>query len=118
MSEVQAALALRGATIHQAVSGDAGCPGSSLHSNAARLAIPVTGDDTRYEVFLFRWRRQSDFDAAAEAFSDCLDAYVAEGAGDLVIETLEVPPWRAYGPAWSDQLRDLVEGALHDVGGG
>ncbi|HEY7598748.1 MAG TPA: hypothetical protein VH741_02385 [Candidatus Limnocylindrales bacterium] len=118
MSEVQAALALRGATIHEAVSGDPGCPGSELHSNAARLELSVVGDDQRYEVYLFRWRRPADFDAAGQAFASCVDAYVGEAAGDLTIDTLERPPWRAYGPAWSEQLRDVVDGALRDVGGG
>ena len=118
MSEVQAALALRGATIHEAVSGDAGCPGSTLHSNAARLALSVIGDDQRYEVYLFRWRRPADFGAAAGTFNDCIDAYAAQTAGDVFIDALEVAPWRAYGPGWSEDLRTALENSLRAAGGG
>jgi hypothetical protein len=118
MSEVLAGLALGGATVHEQVSGDAGCPGSELHSNAARLSLSLPGDEQRYEVFLFRWRRSADFGAAAGAFNDCIDAYAAQTAGDVFIDALEVAPWRAYGPGWSEDLRTALENSLRAAGGG
>ena len=120
MSAIQAALALRGATIHEAVSGDAGCPSvAGVHQNAARFEISLAADVyQRYEVFLFRWRRPSDFAAAEQPFSDCVDEYTAGLTGDVPVDGLEVEPWRAYGPGWSPDLMDLIESALRDVGGG
>lgn len=119
MSAVQAALALRGATIHGAVSGDAGCPGvPGVHSNAARFEISLGGDDQRYEVFLFRWRRAADFANGAQPFSDCVDEYAAGVDGEVPIDGLEVEPWRAYGPGWSEELTQVIEAALRDVKGG
>ena len=120
MSAIQAALALRGATIHAAVSGDAGCPSvPGIHQNAARFELSLAGDAGQpSEVFLFRWRRASDFAAAEQAFSDCVDEYTAGIAGDVPIDGLEVEPWRAYGPGWSPDLLELLESALRDVGGG
>jgi hypothetical protein len=118
MGAVLAGLALGGATVHQQVSGDAGCPGSELHSNAARLSLSLAGEEQRYEVFLFRWRRPADFAAAAPAFADCIDAYAALTSGDVFIDGLEIEPWRAYGPEWSEELRATLENALRAAGGG
>ena len=119
MSAIQAALALRGATIHDAVSGDAGCPSvPGIHQNAARFVISLAGDAQTYEIHLFRWRRPADFAAAAQPFRDCVDEYAAGIAGDVAIDTVEVEPWRAYGPGWSQELSELLDSALRDVGGG
>jgi hypothetical protein len=119
LSAVQAALALRGATIHSVVSGDAGCPSvPRLHSNAARFEISLaSAPDERYDVYLFRWRRPADFAAAEQPFSDCVDEYAAGVAGDVPIDGLDVEPWRAYGPGWSEELLALIEDALRDVRG-
>jgi hypothetical protein len=117
MDEVLPALALRGATIHQSVSGDAGCPGSALHSNAARLEISVAGDETRYSVYLFRWRRPVHFEAAAQPFSRCVDEFLAQSDGEVPIDGVEAAPWRAYGPGWSEEVLLIVEEALHDLAG-
>jgi hypothetical protein len=118
MAEVLPALALRGATVHEVVSGDAGCPGSTLRSNVARLDVSVAGAEARYAVYLFRWRRAADFAAAAGAFSDCVDEFVAEADGEVTIDGVEIAPWRAYGPGWSEELRLLIEEALSDLAGG
>jgi hypothetical protein len=109
-------LALRGATIQQAVSGDAGCPSVGLHGNAMRLGLTLdeSGDD--YEVYLFRWRRPADFEGAAGEFRDCLAEFASlHQATD--VEVLELAPWRAYGPAWGDDLSDVLEAALRSAGG-
>ena len=118
MSEVLPALALRGATIHQSVSGDPGCPGSPLHSNAVRLELSVADDPARYSVYLFRWRRPADFQAAAQPFSECIDEFLAQSDGEVPIDGVEAAPWRAYGPGWSEELLLIVEDALHDLAGG
>jgi hypothetical protein len=117
MNEALPALILRGATIHETVSGDAGCPGSSLRSNALRVVLSVPGDDNRYEVHLFRWRRAADFEAAARAFADCVEEYLAGAEGEVPIDEVEESPWRAYGPGWSEEILAIVEGALEEVGG-
>lgn len=109
-------LALRGATIHEAVSGDAGCPAVPLHGNAVRLELTLAEDDSDYEVFLFRWRRAGDYEAAAEEFEACLEDYARSSVG-VFVEVVELSPWRAYGPGWSDQLMTTLEEALRAAGG-
>lgn len=117
LTAVLGALALRGATIHQQVSGDAGCTDSELHGNAVRLELTLAGDQSRYQVFLFRWRRPADFTAAAASFSACVEANRVR-TGAAAIGTLEVRPWRAYGPTWSDRLHETLDAALRATGGG
>ncbi|HVM30680.1 MAG TPA: hypothetical protein VM305_07945 [Candidatus Limnocylindrales bacterium] len=117
MDDVLPALALRGATVHQSVSGDAGCPGSPLRSNAARLEISVAGDQQRYSVYLFRWRRPAHFEAAAQPFDQCLAEFLAQSDGEVPIDQVEAPPWRAYGPGWSEDVLVIVEDALRDLSG-
>ena len=118
LGAVQAALALRGVTVQQAVSGDAGCPGQQgLHDNAARFELSLAGEAQSYEVFLLRWRRPSDFDAAGDSFSACVDEYARQVQGDVALEVLEVPPYRAYGPGWSEELINVLRDALSDVAG-
>ena len=116
LDEALPALILRGATIHQTVSGDAGCPGAGLHSNAIRLELSLPQDPARYTVHLFRWRRSTDFDAAAPAFAECVNEFLRGSEGELPVDEVEARPWRAYGPAWSEDLRLLVEEALRDIG--
>jgi hypothetical protein len=116
LTAVLEALALRGATLRQAVSGDAGCPAAELHSNAVRFDLSLEASDTRYQVYLLRWRRPADFSAAADAFEACLDDYTSRGvAAD--IQFLELPPWRAYGSGWSEDLREVLEQSLRAAGG-
>ncbi|MDP8905550.1 MAG: hypothetical protein M3N29_09630 [Chloroflexota bacterium] len=109
------ALASRGATINQVVGGDAGCPDSTLHSNAARIGLRVDGRD--YEIHLFRWRRAADFEAATAAFDECVAAYAA-GTSSVSIEVVAVPPWRAFGSGWSRQVTETVREALQAAAAG
>jgi len=118
MSELLGALALRGATIHQQVSGDAGCADSTLHPNALRIDLTLAQDGTDYEVYLFRWRRPVDFDASADRFRACFGDYAGSIVGDVDVDSLEVRPWRAFGPAWTDELRRTLDDALRATGGG
>ena len=110
MTGVMSALVLRGVTIRQVVSGDAGCPGSGLHSNAARIDLTlVAGGD--HSVYLFRWRRRADFDAAAGTFADCAAQHAAESPA-AAADVVEVPPWRAYGTGWTRELNAILHEAL------
>ena len=117
LSAVLGALALRGATIHDQVSGDPGCADSDLHRNAVRLSLSVAGDPAIHEVYLFRWRRPADFAAAAAPFAACVADH-ASGAATASVQSMEVPPWRAYGAGWPPTLRTALGEALRAVGGG
>lgn len=111
------ALVLRGITVRGHVSGDPGCPGSILHSNAVRLDLALSDDPTIYPAYVFRWRRTADFDAAASTFGECVDEYVSLHP-DASVEGLEVAPWRTYGPGWPDRLSTALAEALGEAGGG
>lgn len=118
VTSVLEALALRGATIRQAISGDAGCPAvTALQGNALRLAVTLEGSDQDQDVYLFRWRRPAHFDQAATEFERCLADYGASNP-QIDVHALELSPWRAFGPNWSTELRRVVEESLRAAGGG
>ena len=117
MDDVIAELVLRGATVHNLTSGDAGCPSSSLHDNAVRFDVALGTQSVTHEVFLLRWRRTSDFEASAQAFEDCVNEYRALHPG-VQVSTLELDPWRAYGPTWGLDLSEILSAALAAAGGG
>jgi len=108
-------LALRGATIREAVSGDAGCSVAPLRGNAVRLALTLAGSPEQHELYLFRWRRPAQYDAAAADFTDCVEEYAASAEGE--VEVLELAPWRAFGRGWSDELAIVLEESLRAAGG-
>jgi hypothetical protein len=116
MTAVLEQLALHGASVIRTVSGDAGCADSALHSNAVRIDLTVDDMPSEQRVYLFRWRRPADFDAAADSFAGCVSGYSAPAEG--AVETVEVPPWRAFGPNWSDELRQALEAGLSAAAGG
>lgn len=115
LTAVEQELARRGVSVVNGVTGDAGCAGSDLHSNAVRLDVRL-GDEPLRSIHLFRWRRPAQFEDAADEFEACADVFAA--AGGAVPTILEVPPWRAFGAGWSDTLRTTVEDALRGAGGG
>jgi hypothetical protein len=117
MDDVIAELVLRGASVHNPTSGDAGCPSAGLHDNAVRFDIALGTQSSTREVYLLRWRRQSDFDGTAQSFADCVAEYRALHPG-VQVSTFELRPWRAYGPGWSPQLEQLLADALAAAGGG
>src|SRR5215210_4537710 len=117
MTDFLQALVLRGATIHEQVGGDAGCADSTLYGNALRLELTLAQDGNDYEVFVFRWRRPADFDASAERFGDCLEEFASGISGDANVESVEVRPWRAFGPGWSPELQTTLEQAIRATGG-
>jgi len=116
MDDVIAALVLRRLTIHRLVSGDPGCPGSDLHSNALRLEVAIDDRSATHEVYLFRWRRAADFAGSAQAFADCVAAYKALQPGTTVSQ-VDSEPWRAYGPGWAPDLAPKLLDAFQSVGG-
>lgn len=111
MDDFIAALVLQGVTVHRMTSGDPGCPGSDLHDNATHLEVAVGSQSALKSIYLFRWRRQSDFDAASQAFADCVAQYSAAINPVVEISRPELNPWRAYG-VWDPQLRTIVEQAM------
>ena len=116
MDDMIANLVLRGVTIHRLVSGDPGCPTSDLHDNAVHLEVSFAAQSSLKQIYLFQWRRASDFDAAAEAFNDCVAEYGETLPGVEVI-TVKASPWRAYGSFWGDDLRLVIENALREAAG-
>jgi len=116
MDDVIAQLVLRGATIHRLVSGDAGCPSSSLHDNAVHMEISLGSQSATHEIYLLRWRRPTDYDSAAQAFADCVAEYGSLDAAQTVSQ-VDSNPWRAYGPGWTPQVQQTLLDALHAAGG-
>jgi hypothetical protein len=109
--DVLAELAANGATVTDAVAGDAGCSDESLQDNARRLDLTLAADGKPYTVFLFRWRNQAEYAAASSAFYLCVSQY-ADHRGSVHVETVEVSPWRAYGPDWGRGMHDALQSAL------
>lgn len=117
LNDVIANLVLRGANVHNLVSGDPGCPTSALHDNALSLEVALGNQSALHQIYLFRWRRASDFDAAAQAFADCVAEYEALHPG-VEVGQLESSPWRAYGTLWTDELETIVRDAVLATEGG
>jgi hypothetical protein len=108
---------LRGAAITDQVAGDTGCSDPSLVGNAVRLDVRMPGESASSPVYIFRWRRESDFDAAASSFATCIADFTQRTAAPRVDQD-DADLWRAYGPNWSPSLRDAVAAAIHQAGGG
>lgn len=117
MDDVIANLVLRDVTVLRLVSGDPGCPTSSLTDNAVHLTLVIGAQSASHEVYLLRWKNQATFDANAAAFTDCVAEFQALNPG-FQTSRLEVTPWRAYGPAWPAQLQIILEQSLRAAGGG
>lgn len=117
MDDVIAALVLRGVTVHRLVSGNPGCSNGNLHGNAVLLEVAIDNQSASHEIYLFRWRRPADFDAAAADFDACVAEYGSLNPGHRV-DRLEARPWRAYGPGWTDDLRATLTDALRAASGG
>jgi hypothetical protein len=110
-------LVLRGVTVQQHVSGDDGCPTVELHDNAARLSVSYGSTSRVFDVYVFRWRRASDFENEADAFAACAQEHGAQHP-QAQLSTIEASPWRAYGTDWPPELRRAVDQALFEAGGG
>ena len=117
LSAVQEALALRGATILNMVSGDPGCERSDLHSNAVRVELQLADEASQQRAYLIRWRRPAQFEAGQVAFDECV-ARAGAGSGAGAVDTLQVPPWRAHGRGWTPEFRRVLEDSLRATTGG
>jgi hypothetical protein len=111
MVDVLGELSAHGATMTDTVAGDAGCADQTLVDNARRLAVTFAPDDRTYTVYLFRWLNNADYGEAGSAFAACVAAY-RQANPSASVETVDVSPWRAFGPGWSQALRDSVGQAL------
>lgn len=117
VGDVIAALVVRGATVEHVTSGDAGCPGSSLHSNGVHVQLTLAGETSPNDVYLVRWKSSAAFNAAAADFQACLAEY-RSAHPDATIDQLARDPWRVYGPGWSTALRSALDAALQAAAGG
>jgi hypothetical protein len=113
IEEVIANLVLRGVTVERSVSGDAGCADPTLHDNAVHVTASYEG--VASELYIFQWRRTSDFDAADSAFASCVDTFRGTHPG-LQVSTLSAAPWRAYGAGDVQPIMAVLENALRDAG--
>lgn len=117
MDDVIANIVLQDVTILHLTSGDAGCSVATLHDNAVHATVVIGAQSASHEVYVLNWKNQARFDSAADSFGACLDEVRAANPGGIVAE-VDAYPWRAYGPGWTPQLRQIVENALIASGGG
>ena len=117
MVDVLGELSAHGVTMTDTVAGDAGCADPTLVDNARKLQVSFAPDEKTYTIYLFRWLNNADYQEAAAAFDGCIAAYQAAHAG-LTIGKVGLSPWRAYGPDWTPDLQDAVDGALADAAQG
>lgn len=108
-------LARRGATVTGIVSGDPGCDERELVDNAIRFRLAAPGAG-RAAVYLLIFRHRAAFEESAASVERCVEALGA-AAGEPV-DRLDLRPYRAYGPAWSDRLRELLRETLAELSGG
>jgi hypothetical protein len=117
VADVIAQLVVRGVTVQGLTSGEAGCPGSALHSNGVHFQATLSGQATAADVYLLRWKSSDAFTADATEFDACVAEY--EAAHPLsTVDQFALDPWRAYGPGWSPQLRSTLEDALRAAAAG
>lgn len=116
MDDVIANIVLQDVTVLHLTSGDAGCPTSSLHDNAVHLTLVIGSQSASHEVYLLRWKNQAEFDEAADDFSSCVEEYRALNPA-FRVATVDVPPWRAYGPSLDGPIGVVVFNALQAAGG-
>ena len=115
-SDVIAELVLRRVTVHEQVSGEDGCERVPLHDNGTRLQVSTATSVDRRDVYLFRWRRQSDFVASATTFFMCVGDFQSNHQGETV-DVVEESPWRAFGTDWSDEVESAVRESLRATSG-
>lgn len=117
MDDVIANIVLQDVTVLRLTSGDAGCPTSSLHDNAAHLTLVIGNQSASHEVYLLRWKNQREFDDATADFTACLDEFRALNPASTV-SAINSPPWRVYGPSLDGPIGPILFNALRAAGGG
>jgi hypothetical protein len=112
MTSVLSELAAHGATVDDIVAGDVGCGDASLQGNGSHLNLTLAADSRDYDVYLFRWRRTSDYEAASQPFNACVSEFSSTLGSMVAVEIVEVSPWRAFGPAWTKEMHDTMQQSL------
>jgi hypothetical protein len=114
MVDVLGELSAHGVTMTDTIAGDAGCADQSLVDNARKLQVSFAPDGKTYTVYLFRWLNNADYIEAGSAFDSCAVAYQGAHSGSTITK-VDVSPWRAFGPDWTTDLQEAVNGALADA---
>lgn len=117
MDDVIANIVLQDVRVLNLTSGDAGCPTSSLHDNAVHLTLVIGAQSASHEVYLLRWKNQSEYDEAAADFNACLEEFRALNPAASV-SAINSPPWRVYGPSLNGPIGPILFNALQATGGG
>jgi ABC-type glycerol-3-phosphate transport system substrate-binding protein len=116
MGDLVSALVLRGVTITDQVSGDAGCSDPSLFGNAIRYDARMAGETATVPIYVLRWNSQQTFDANEPAFQACVAQFQQAHPGVNLL-TFEDSPWRVYSAAPSSLLRGAIVEAVTAVAG-
>jgi len=104
-----------GFRIRGAVAGDAGCDDASLANNATHLRLSLGADEQERDLYLFIFRVR-DFAGEGALVDDCRAA--AERAANGVFDLIDVPPYRAFGGAWTPAWREALTRALTSAASG
>ncbi|MGI8703076.1 MAG: hypothetical protein ACR2JZ_01025 [Candidatus Limnocylindrales bacterium] len=107
------ALALRGASVSNIVSGDPGCDDPGLAANSVRIRLRDPDDGAQRDAHLFVFKDRAFFEQAGPAVDACQEAFEVErGMADGQAQRLDVSPFRIFGTDWSPALREAVGEAL------
>jgi hypothetical protein len=112
--EVFEALARRGATVTQVVSGDPGCADRTLVANAVRFTLQL-GDGVTREVHLFGFRDAAALDAARPRLDECIGEFAARKPSGEPPGAVRVSPFYAFGSPWSESAGSLLSAALGEA---
>lgn len=118
MTALLSELSAHGATVRDMVAGDPGCDDASLEGNGSHMKLTLAADGRDYDLYLFRWRRTSDYEAAGRPFEGCVSEFADTLSSSVRVEIVEVSPWRAFGPAWTKLMHDTVEQSLQAAAAG
>jgi len=116
IGDLVAGLVRRGATITNQVGGDAGCSDPTLAGNAVRYDVRMPNAEEAVPVYVLRWKNQQTFDQSADSFQACVNGFEQAHPGEAVT-TFADSPWRVYGSGWSDDVKTVVEQAVHAAAG-
>jgi hypothetical protein len=114
--EVLEALARRGATVTQIVSGDPGCADPTLVANAIRFHVQLD-DGVDREVHLFAFRDPAALARAQASLNECMGSFTGARPGQST-GSVQVGPFHAFGAPWSERVSVLLADALREAIGG
>ncbi len=107
-------IALHGGAVVSAVAGDPGCtvPGQIPLATHVRLRVPAASAQID-DMYLFVYADRPAFDRQAANFAACRNAYAASAAtGGRPVRDVQVSPYRAFGPGWSDSTLDVIRQSM------